>query len=322
MIAAGPPTIDPVQLNDLKEMFPDGAAQLDAIAGLLEQPPTGERAAELFDKMREFSAATAEGSNDGEAEQSDQPGMLDPQRDPVDTLNKFADRLTEAGVELAEAAAARRPAWATSPPSSGMARRGPAPTHLLADEEPGRRGGSEGLGPAINELTDEFPNLRIHLIGHSFGARLVSYALAGLDNSDPSPIKSVTLLQGAYSRYAFTDALPFRAGAGVLAGRLSRIDGPLTVCFSSHDRALTTFYPLASMAAGDDAAAADDPLSQWRAMDRTARSTSRPRRSGRSELFIPSRRGRFSTWMHPRSSQRATPHRARTVTSSTLNSPG
>ena len=58
MIAAGPPTIDPAQLNDLKEMFPDGAAQLDAIAGLLEQPPTGERAAELFDKMREFSAAT------------------------------------------------------------------------------------------------------------------------------------------------------------------------------------------------------------------------------------------------------------------------
>lgn len=267
VIAAGPPIIDPVQLNDLKEMFPDGAAQLDAIAGLLEQPPTGERAAELFDKMREFSAATAEGSNDGEAEQSNQPGMLDPQRDPVDTLNKFADRLTEAGVELAEggggAAAGLGDFTAKLWHGAKEALR-----QLTYWQMKNRAGvvGQRGLGPAINELADEFPNLRIHLIGHSFGARLVSYALAGLDNSDPSPIKSVTLLQGAYSRYAFTDALPFRAGAGMLADRLSRIDGPLTVCFSSHDRALTTFYPLASMAAGDDAAAADDPLSQWRAM--------------------------------------------------------
>jgi hypothetical protein len=47
--------------------------------------------------------------------------------------------------------------------------------------------GQKGLGPAINRLADEVPNL-VHLIGHSFGARLVSYALAGLDNSDPSPI--------------------------------------------------------------------------------------------------------------------------------------
>ena len=100
--------------------------------------------------------------------------------------------------------------------------------------------GQKGLGPAIDRLADEFPNLRIHLIGHSFGARVVSFALAGMDKSAPSPVKSVTLLQGAYSRFAFGDALPFRAGAGMLAGRLSRIDGPLTVCFSSHDRALAT----------------------------------------------------------------------------------
>jgi hypothetical protein len=266
VIAAGPPTIDPVQLNDLKEMFPDGAAQLDAIAGLLEQPPTGERAAELFDKMREFSAATAEGSNDGEAEPSDQPGMLDPQRDPVDAFTKFADRLTEAGVEFGEGGGGAAGLGDFAARLWHGAKE--ALRQLTYWQMKNRAGvvGQKGLGPAINKLTDAFPNLRIHLVGHSFGARLVSYALAGLRESDPSPVKSVTLLQGAYSRYAFTDALPFRDGAGTLAGRLNRIDGPLTVCFSSHDRALTTFYPLASAAAGDDAAAADDPLSRWRAM--------------------------------------------------------
>lgn len=266
VIVAGPPTIDPVQLNDLKQMFPDGAAQLDAIAGLLEQPPTGQRAVEMFDKMREFSAATAEGSNDGEADQSEQPGMLDPQRDPVDTFTKFADRLAEAGVDVGE-------------DGGGAAGLGDflgnlwhgakeAVRQLTYWQMKNRAGvvGQRGLGPAINTLTNEFPNLRIHLIGHSFGARVVSYALAGLDDSDPSPIKSVTLMEGAFSRFAFTDALPFRDGAGALAGRLSRIDGPMAVCFSSHDGALKTLYPLASMAAGDDAAAADDPLFQWRAM--------------------------------------------------------
>ena len=94
----------------------------------------------------------------------------------------------------------------------------------------------------------------------------MSFALAALPDASPSPVKSVTLLQGAYSRFAFTDPLPFRRGAGALAGRLSRIDGPMSVCYSSHDRALGTLYPIASAAAGDDAADADDALFQWRAM--------------------------------------------------------
>jgi hypothetical protein len=83
-------------------------------------------------------------------------------------------------------------------------------------------------------------------------------------------IKSVTLLQGAFSRFAFADALPFKSGtksnAGALAGMLVRIDGPLTVCFSSHDGALGTFYPIASFVAGDDSADKTDPLMRWRAM--------------------------------------------------------
>ena len=81
--------------------------------------------------------------------------------------------------------------------------------------------GSRGLGPAIARLADAFPDLRFHLIGHSFGARLVSFALAGLPDAGPSPVKSVTLLQGAYSRFAFTDPLPFRRGRRRARGHAS-----------------------------------------------------------------------------------------------------
>src|SRR5918998_6173452 len=62
---------------------------------------------------------------------------------------------------------------------------------------------------------------------------------AGLPgNLDPSPVKAVTLLQGAFSHFAFAQPLPLDANRnGALAGMLDRIDGPLTACFSSHDSA-------------------------------------------------------------------------------------
>ncbi len=108
---------------------------------------------------------------------------------------------------------------------------------------------------------------RFQLVGHSFGAGLISFALAGLPDAQPSPVASVTLLQGAFSHFAFAKPLPFDASrSGALAGILSRIDGPLVVCFSMHDGAVGTFYPLASVAARDDSAAANRALFRWGGM--------------------------------------------------------
>ncbi|MEV2253951.1 serine-threonine protein kinase [Streptomyces sp. NPDC050147] len=117
-----------------------------------------------------------------------------------------------------------------------------------------RRAGSVGqlgLGPAIGLLAREAPELRVHLIGHSFGARLVSYTLRGM----PAPVRSVkstTLLQGAFSHYAFSKRLPHAPSrSGALNGVQRRIDGPLVSCYSRHDDALGKMYPLASKIAGD-----------------------------------------------------------------------
>lgn len=109
--------------------------------------------------------------------------------------------------------------------------------------------GQSGLGPALGRLAEEAPQVRVHLVGHSFGARLVSFALAGM----PKParnVKSVTLLQGAFSHYAF-------AGRGALKGRQARVDGPMVACFSRYDTALSVMYPLASRLAGDDRSLVD-----------------------------------------------------------------
>ncbi|HET7074522.1 MAG TPA: serine-threonine protein kinase [Mycobacterium sp.] len=268
--AAGPPTIDPAQLEDLKEIFPAGTAQLDAIAALLTQEPSQEQVNALFAAMREFSKATLTGFNDGEAKQSDQPGMLGAQQNPNDVFTKFADKLAEAGVDFSDGGGTAGLGDFANKLLNGAKE---ALRQLTYWQMKNRAGvvGENGLGPVIGQLAGQFDGLRIHLIGHSFGARLVSFALAGLPAANPSPVKAVTLLEGAYSRFAFSNPLPFlteldEPRAGALAGRLDRIDGPLTVCFSSHDLALGIFYPLASAAAGDDSAALSDPLSRWRAM--------------------------------------------------------
>ncbi|MEV0321840.1 serine-threonine protein kinase [Streptomyces sp. NPDC050658] len=117
-----------------------------------------------------------------------------------------------------------------------------------------RRAGSVGqlgLGPTVGLLAREAPELRVHLIGHSFGARLVSFALRGMPASVRG-VKSTTLLQGAFSHYAFAERLPHdpRRG-GALHGVQKRIDGPLVSCYSRHDDALGKLYPLASKIAGD-----------------------------------------------------------------------
>lgn len=128
--------------------------------------------------------------------------------------------------------------------------------------------GKLGLGPLIDRLSDACPSLRIHLIGHSFGARLVSFSLAGMKpNSTVSPVKSLFLLQGAFSHFAFADQLPFeRTRSGELKGMASRVDGPLLATFSDFDLAVGRSYPLASIVAQQDASDARTIASRWGAM--------------------------------------------------------
>lgn len=130
--------------------------------------------------------------------------------------------------------------------------------------------GQNALGPLIGQIQTLVPGLRVHLLGHSFGARLVSYSLAGLPGNPvgaQSPVKSLFLLQGAFSHFAFADALPFDTSRkGDLAGMAQRVDGPLLTTHSLKDLAVGTAYPLASVIAGQDASDATDVMYRWEGM--------------------------------------------------------
>lgn len=113
--------------------------------------------------------------------------------------------------------------------------------------------GQRGLGPLLAEVARAAPGLRVHLVGHSMGARLVAYALRGLPGA-LRPVRSMTLLQGAFSHYAFAARLPHEPDrSGALRDMQLRVRGPVVACHSHHDTALGVFYPLASLAARDSA---------------------------------------------------------------------
>ena len=131
--------------------------------------------------------------------------------------------------------------------------------------------GRNGLGPMLGRLAAADPGIRVHLMGHSFGARLVSYSLSGLPQAATganSPVKTLYLIQGAFSHFAFANPVPdpLVIGPGALSSFVHNINGPLLCTFSAADRAVGWWYPAASMLAHQDAEGAADLTYQWGGM--------------------------------------------------------
>jgi hypothetical protein len=95
-------------------------------------------------------------------------------------------------------------------------------------------------------------DVRVHLMGHSFGTIVMSGAVRG-PGADPTPpprpVDSLFLVQGAVSLWAFAEEAPaaFGGGRGYFADvvRPEFVSGPIVVTRSSWDYAVGRFYPLA-----------------------------------------------------------------------------
>lgn len=266
-VAAGSPALDTATLDELHALFPTATGPLREMAGLLAAPPTREAMDAFHAALAEFSRQAGGGKDDdGERDAPSPAGeprmLLD---DPAPLFERYRDALRASGVELGSGTGqagvgdALRGIWQGAKEALRQA------TYWQMKNRAGVVG-ERGLGPLLGRLHALAPQVRVHLVGHSFGARLVSYALAGLP-AGPSPVRAVTLLQGAFSHHAFARPLAFDASRdGALAGKLERISGPLVVCFSEHDAAVGTFYPLASFAARQDAATGRQAMFRWGAM--------------------------------------------------------
>ncbi|MFD3931071.1 serine-threonine protein kinase [Streptomyces sp. NPDC058614] len=247
--AAARPMLDKGTRHALIEVFPGRATVVEQIARLLDQQPDEEASLEEFGRLVRLLVEVRPGGPQASFA-ADTLAEGEPAGDP---LMLFGDTATVCG-EFAQALAGLEgPGGA----SFAMPRLWDGAHELLrqatyyAMKRRAGTVGERGLGPVIGQLAKASPEVRVHLVGHSFGGRLVSFALRGLPEGVRS-VKSVTLLQGAFSHYAFAARLPHDPRAsGALNGRQNRIDGPLVCCYSRFDSALGTIYPLASRMAND-----------------------------------------------------------------------
>jgi hypothetical protein len=102
--------------------------------------------------------------------------------------------------------------------------------------------------------------VRIHLAGHSFGARLVTAAANTFVPHGALRPQTLTLLQGAYSQNGMT------AGKGPYSGVLTKIPGPIAMTHTHNDLANTLAYPLASRLSGDTTLSIGDKNDPYGAM--------------------------------------------------------
>lgn len=103
--------------------------------------------------------------------------------------------------------------------------------------------GKTGALQTVQKLLDAKKS--VHLVGHSFGARLVSSAVNALPA--PQTVSTMTLLQGAFSHYGFSPN--YQSGkVGFFRSDVAghKVRGEIQDTHSVHDWAVGIMYPLAS----------------------------------------------------------------------------
>lgn len=118
------------------------------------------------------------------------------------------------------------------------------------------------LGKLLADLP-EYETVRLHLVGHSFGARLVT-SVANSLIAKGKTLDTLTLLQGAFSHNALSPNFQGRPGAfaAVAQGGV----GLIAITHTHNDRACTLAYAVASRLSRDVASAVGDKNDKFGAM--------------------------------------------------------
>jgi hypothetical protein len=124
--------------------------------------------------------------------------------------------------------------------------------------------GAHGLLLAMQSETAR-KDVRIHLMGHSFGCIVMTGTAAGPqgDSSARKPVQSIVLVQGALSLWAYCESMLHSPGKPGYFSRLvkcKRCEGPIATTQSQYDRAVGMAYPLAAGIASQESFAAELPV--------------------------------------------------------------
>lgn len=128
--------------------------------------------------------------------------------------------------------------------------------------------GAHGVGPMLRELLAAGDS-RLHLIGHSYGGKVVLSATS-FGGDLPRKVESMLLLQPAVSHLCFAETVPGTTHPGGYRPALARVRKPILATFSAHDFPLTKTFHLALRRRDDlgevKIAGAGDPPSKYAAL--------------------------------------------------------
>lgn len=127
--------------------------------------------------------------------------------------------------------------------------------------------GTVGVGPLLRDLLDSAgAATRFHLVGHSYGARVLLNAVSRpVGSALPRPVDSLLLLQPAVNHLCFSAAHP----EGGYRKALELVRQPIMTTFSVHDFALHDTFHLALRRGkdlGEIGIAGDEPPNEYAAL--------------------------------------------------------
>lgn len=109
--------------------------------------------------------------------------------------------------------------------------------------------GAQGVGPLLADLLAANPAARLHLLGHSYGCRVMLSALCAQPLS--RKVNSALLLQPAVSCFCFAGDVLGTGQPGGFREAMARVEQAILATFSRRDLPLHDFFHLAVRRPGD-----------------------------------------------------------------------
>jgi hypothetical protein len=113
--------------------------------------------------------------------------------------------------------------------------------------------GAQGVATAVRALHDRCPTVKIHLVGHSLGGRLMASCVKALCDAPTLQPDSVMLLEAAFSHFGFS-ADNGHGKPGFFRNVIDKrvVKGPFLSTFSAQDTVVGGPYAIMSRLAGDN----------------------------------------------------------------------
>ena len=124
--------------------------------------------------------------------------------------------------------------------------------------------GAVGVAPAVRKFHASCPDVRIHLVGHSLGGRLMAGCAKALCEPPTLQVDSLMLLEAAFSHFGFSPDNG-RGTAGFFRDVVVKkvVKGPFLSTFSAEDTVVGNAYALMSRLARDNSRGIGDASDEF-----------------------------------------------------------